>query len=80
MNEDDRDEFLNQLAASYGQIEGVLGTDGYAEFLRAKQAEHDYLLARASLIRSWSSFVSAMAIIGMLVAMPVIVFLWRWAI
>lgn len=80
INEDDANEFLQQLSANYGQIESVLGTDGYAEFLRTREAERAYMNARGDYIRAIANTLRIFGLIGMLCAMPVIVWLWKWAI
>lgn len=80
MNDETNNEFLQQLSASYGQMESVLGQEGYVEFIRARQAERLQLIARAELSQSISAVIRIATLIGILMAMPVLVWLWRWAI
>ncbi len=82
MNNDDEvnEEFLHQMSSNYGQVESVLGTDGYEAFLQARRTEQKHMLAHAELTQSISFAIRWAVIVGMLMAMPVIVWLWKWAI
>ena len=79
MNDDD-EVFMQQLSSSYGQIESALGTEGYAEFLRTRETERRYMDSRADLTRAYANTLRIATLIGMLCVMPVIVWLWKWAI
>lgn len=81
MNGDDtNEEFLHQLSASYGQVESALGTEGYKEFLATRSAERQTYIAHAERTHAVANVIRLVTLVGMLMAMPVIVWLWKWAI
>lgn len=79
-NDDTNEEFLHQLSSSYGQVESALGTEGYKEFLATRSAERQTYLAHAERTQAFATAIRIAMLIGMLMAMPVIVWLWKWAI
>lgn len=78
-NSEYRDKF-EQVVSSYGQMESLLGADAYSVFIDDHRADQKYVLARADKIKAASASMRVAAFFGMLAAIPVIVFLWKWAL
>lgn len=82
MNEDEdyRKRFLDQLSNSYGQMESVLGADGYKAFLEGHKADQQRSISWAFKQRAIGNAISALSLIAFLASIPVNVWLWKWAI
>ena len=80
MNDEDKERFWEQLNSSYGQAEAVLGSDGYQAVLNNQRATAQGMLAHADRVRAVAGSIRITTIVVMLAAMPVIVWLWKWAI
>lgn len=79
MSEEYRDKF-EQVVSSYGQMESLLGADAYNVFIDDHRADQKYILAKADRTRAYGAAVRVIAFFGMLASIPVIVFLWKWAL
>ena len=70
MNENSRFE---EISNAYGHVEATLGQNAYQSLVDASLSRSEINKAIASLIR-----ISALSIL--LMTIPVIVWLWKWAI
>jgi hypothetical protein len=75
-----REKFMEQLSSSYGQVETMLGTEGYKIYLESHKADKQRMMAYTDRQRSITSAIHIGSFLGILVFIPVIVFLWKWAI
>lgn len=69
----DKDDRFEEIAKAYGHVEATLGQDGYQSLVNASLAQSDLNRAKASVLR----------IIGLsifLTTIPVLVWLWKWAL
>jgi len=78
--EDYQERFMKQLSSSYGQMESVLGTDGYKVFIEDHKADQDRMRAWSDRYRAVSGTIRILGLVGFLVSIPVMVFLWKWAL
>lgn len=76
----DEDEFQKVVNNQFGQMESVMGQDGYKAFVEARNAEGDGIKAFAAKNVAITSAIRVFTLIGFMVAIPVIVWLWRWAL
>lgn len=79
-DEEYREKFMQQLSSSYGQMETVLGADGYKVFIEDHKADQDRMRAAADRYRAVSGTIRIMGLVGFLASIPVMVFLWKWAL
>jgi hypothetical protein len=79
-DDDYRERFAEQVSASYGQMETLLGTDAYAVFLEDHRADQQRILADADRRKAMAALLRITAFIGILFALPVMVYLWKWAL
>jgi len=78
--EEYNERFIEQLAGSYGQIEAALGSEGYKTFLDSHRANAAHVKAHSDQMRAWTGLIHMGTLSVLLSAMPVIVWLWKWAI
>lgn len=78
--DDFQNRFVEQLSSSYGQMESVLGTDGYKVFIEDHRADQDRVHAYAERQRAIASSIRVIAGIGFLFSLPVMIYLWKWAL
>ena len=76
----DNDDFEHVVGGQYGQMESVMGQDGYKAFVEARNAEGDGIKAFAAKNVAITAAIRVFTFIGFMVAIPVIVWLWRWAL
>jgi hypothetical protein len=79
-NEDYHERFMEQLSSSYGQMESVLGADGYKVFIEDHKADQARVLAFADRYKAIAATIRILGFVSFLVAIPVVVFLWKWAL
>lgn len=79
-NDDYQEKFLQQLSSSYGQMESVLGADGYKVFIEDHKADQDRMRAAADRYRAVSGAIRIAGLVGFLVSIPLMVVLWKWAL
>jgi hypothetical protein len=79
-NEDYRERFIEQLSSSYGQMESVLGADGYKVFIEDHKADQSRMIAFADRQKALAGTIRILGLTSFLLAIPVIVFLWKWAL
>ena len=77
-NDDDR--FIEQMSNSYGQIEATLGSEGYQTFLTGHKEVAARVKAHSDQVRAFTGMIHMGTLILLLAAIPVIVWLWKWAI
>lgn len=83
MDRDDEENVHHQFEAvvgQYGQMESVMGADGYKAFVDARQAERDGIKAHGDKITAVAQMVRVITLVGFLAAIPLIVLLWKVAI
>lgn len=78
--EDYEDRFIEQLSSSYGQMESVLGADGYQVFIEDHKADQERMKAAADRHKATAALYRIAGLVGFLMSIPVMVFLWRWAL
>lgn len=79
-HDDYQERFMQQLSSSYGQMESVLGADGYKVFIEDHKADQDRMKAAADRYRAISGTIRIMGLVGFLASIPVMVVLWKWAL
>lgn len=79
-SEEYKDRFIEQLSSSYGQMESVLGTDGYKVFIEDHKADQDRLRAFSDKQRAIAGVIRVATLVGFIVSIPIVVFLWKWAL
>lgn len=82
-SEDDDDvdsQFQSVIGAQYGQMESVMGADGYKAFVEAREAEGDGLKAYAARHKAVADAIRILTLIAFLAAIPAIVWLWKAAL
>ena len=77
---DDDDRFIEQMSNSYGQIEAALGAEGYQTFLSSHKESAAHVKAHSDQVRAFTGMIHMGTLILLLSAIPVIVWLWKWAI
>ncbi len=75
-----REKFMEQLSSSYGRVETMLGADGYKIYLDSHKADVQRSVAYTDRQASITSAIKIASLLGTLIFIPVIVFLWKWAI
>lgn len=81
MDEQDfQEQYMRQMSNSYGQMETVLGADGYKVFIEDHRVEQQRMLAYADRQKAVAATIRIGTLLGILMAMPVIVYLWKWAL
>ncbi len=78
--DEEGERFYQALNNSYGQMESVMGSGAYEAFLHHREAEVRALESLASRQRAIAAAISLVSLVGLLMAMPVLVWLWRWAL
>lgn len=71
---------FQQVVSSYGQMESVLGADAYKVMLENYRADQAMMMARADRQKAIGAAIRVGAFFGMMMAIPVIVVLWKWAL
>lgn len=71
---------FQQVVSSYGQMESVLGADAYKVMLENYKSDQYMMMARADRQKALSAAIRVGAFFGMMMAIPVIVVLWKWAL
>lgn len=74
------EEFVRQLSSSYGQMETVLGADGYRVFMEDHRADQERTRADADRRKAIAASIRVLAFMAFMASIPVIVFLWKWAL
>lgn len=69
----DENSRFEEIAHAYGQVEATLGQNAYQSLVDASLSRTEINKALASIIR-----ISALSIL--LMTIPVVVWLWKWAI
>jgi len=77
---EDEDQFEQVLGGQYGQMESAMGTDGYRSFVEARNAEAAGFKAFAGRHSAVADAIRVGTLVFALAMIPVIVFLWKWAI
>lgn len=67
------DHRFEEIAKAYGHVEATLGQEGYQSLVHASLSQSDLNKAKAGLIRILGLSVFLMSI-------PVLVWLWKWAL
>lgn len=83
MRDDDDDvdsQFQNVIGSQYGQMESVMGADGYKAFVEAREAEGDGLKAYAARHKAVADAIRIFTLVFFLAAIPGIVWLWKAAL
>lgn len=75
-----REKFMEQLSSSYGQVETMLGADGYKIYLDSHKADVQRSISYTDRQKAITSAIHIVSFLGILTFIPVIVFLWKWAI
>lgn len=78
--EDYREKFVEQLSGSYGQMESVLGADGYKVFIDDHKADQQRSIAWAARQKSIANAINILTFFAMMAGIPTVVWLWRWAL
>lgn len=77
---DDDDQFEQVVGSQYGQMESVMGQDGYKAFVEARTAEGAGIKAYADRNAAVAQSIRILSFIAFVMAIPVVVWLWRWAL
>jgi hypothetical protein len=77
---DDDDQFEQVVNSQYGQMESVMGQDGYKAFVEARTAEGAGIKAYADRNAAIAQFIRITGLIVFIMAIPVVVWLWKWAL
>ena len=78
---DDHDEsFEHVVGSQYGQMEAAMGADGYAAFVKARDAEGITMKAHAEKINAQTSAIRIGTLMFVLACIPTFVWLWKWAL
>lgn len=80
MRDEDNEEFVRQLSASYGQMESVLGADGYKAMVSDHIAHQIHVTARSEVLKALANGIRTVTGLAVLGAIPAIVWVWKWAL
>lgn len=81
MSQENYDEqFMRQLSSSYGQMETVLGADGYKVFMEDHCADQERTRADADRRKATAAAIRVISFMVFMASIPVVVFLWKWAL
>ena len=67
------DHRFEEIAKAYGHVEATLGQDGYQSLVNASLSQSDLNRAKAGVLRIFGLSI-------FLATIPVIVWLWKWAL
>ena len=82
-DEDDDDvtqQFNSVIGSQYGQMESVMGADGYKAFVEAREAEGDGLKAYAARHKAVADAIRIFTLVFFAASIPVIFWLWKVAL
>lgn len=77
---DDSSEFLDAIAGQYSELEKRLGADGFEVWCAIGQSQALLQKNRAGLVTAWVAVLNVLLLFGALGMIPLLVWLWRWAL
>jgi hypothetical protein len=79
VDEDEQAKY-EAVIAQYGQMESHMGTEGYAAFLKTQESMRFAAMAHAERVQASTVAIRITTLMFFLGMIPVIVWLWKWAL